>query len=187
MQRYKVIAYASTQLKVHEKNYPTHDLELAAVLFALKIGRHYLYSVHIHVFTDHKSLQYVFTQKDLNLRQRIWLEFLNDYDMSVHYHPGKANLVADALSRLSIGSVAHVEEERKEQVKDVYRIASFGVCLISISESDVIVQNGAESSSVVEVKENHDIDPILLELKNAVHDQRLGFLPSRRWCSSLPG
>ena len=76
MQRDKVIAYASRHLKVHEKNYPTHDLELAAVLFALKIGRHYLYSVHIYVFTDHKSLQYVFAQKELNLCQRRWLEFL---------------------------------------------------------------------------------------------------------------
>ncbi|WMV45323.1 hypothetical protein MTR67_038708, partial [Solanum verrucosum] len=96
MQNGKVIAYASRQLKVHEKNYPTHDLELAAVVFALKIWRHYLYGVHVDVFTDNKSLQYVFTQKDLNLRQRKWLEFLKDYDMSVHYHPGKANVVADA-------------------------------------------------------------------------------------------
>ncbi|WMV32801.1 hypothetical protein MTR67_026186 [Solanum verrucosum] len=87
MQNGKVIAYASRQLKVHEKNYPTHDLELAAVVFSLKIWRHYLYGVHVDVFTDHKSLQYVFTQKDLNLRQRRWLEFLKDYDMSVHYHP----------------------------------------------------------------------------------------------------
>ncbi|WMV25681.1 hypothetical protein MTR67_019066, partial [Solanum verrucosum] len=96
MQNGKVIAYASRQLKVHEKNYPTHDLELAAVVFALKIWRHYLYGIHVDVFTDHKSLQYVFTQKDLNLRQRRWLEFLKDYDMSVHYYPGKANVVADA-------------------------------------------------------------------------------------------
>ncbi|WMV49694.1 hypothetical protein MTR67_043079, partial [Solanum verrucosum] len=96
MQNGKVIAYASRQLKVHYKNYPTHDLELAAVVFALKIWRHYLYGVHVDVFTDHKSLQYVFTQKDLNLRQRRWLEFFKDYDMSVHYHPGKANMVADA-------------------------------------------------------------------------------------------
>ncbi|WMV45946.1 hypothetical protein MTR67_039331 [Solanum verrucosum] len=88
MQRGKVIAYASRQLKVHERNYPTHDLELAAVVFALKIWRHYLYGVHVDVFTDHKSLQYMFTQKELNLRQRRWLEFLKDYDMSVHYHPG---------------------------------------------------------------------------------------------------
>ena len=94
MQHGKVIAYASRQLKTHEKNYPTHDLELAAVVFALKIWRHYLYGVHVDVFTDHKSLQYVFTHKDLNLRQRRWLELLKEYDMSVMYHPGKANVVA---------------------------------------------------------------------------------------------
>ena len=82
----KVISYVSRQLKVHEKNYSTHDVNLALVVFALNIGRHYLYGVHIDVFTDHKSLQYVFTQKELNLRQRRWIEFLKDYDMSVHYH-----------------------------------------------------------------------------------------------------
>ena len=81
-----MITYASRQLKVHEKNYPTHDLELAAVVFALKIWRHYLYGVHVDVFTDHKSLHYVFTQKKLNILQMRWLEFLKDYGMSVHYH-----------------------------------------------------------------------------------------------------
>jgi len=133
MQRGKVIAYASRQLKVHEKNYPTHDLELAAVVFALKIWRHYLYGVHVDVFTDHKSLQYVFTQKELNLLQRRWLEFLKEYDMSVHYHPGKANVVEDALSKLYMGSVAHVEEERKQLAKDVHWLARLGVRLMSIS------------------------------------------------------
>ena len=82
-----------------------------------------MYGVHVDVFTDHKSLQYVFTQKELNLRQRRWLEFLKEYDMSVHYHPGKANVVADALSRLSMGSIAHVKEEMKELAKDVHRLA----------------------------------------------------------------
>ncbi|KAH0720584.1 hypothetical protein KY290_005079 [Solanum tuberosum] len=106
MQNSKVIAYASRQLNFHEKNYPTHNHELAVVVFDLKIWRHYLYGVHVDVFTDHKSLQYVFTQKDLNLRQRRWLELLKDYVMSVLYHLGKANVVADALSRLSVGSVA---------------------------------------------------------------------------------
>ena len=73
-----------------------------------------MYGTHVYVLTDHKSLQYVFTQKELNIRQRRWLEFLKDYDMSVHYHPGKANVVADALSRLSKGSLAHIEEQRKD-------------------------------------------------------------------------
>ncbi|GJS75252.1 putative reverse transcriptase domain-containing protein [Tanacetum coccineum] len=99
MQREKVIAYASRQLKVHEKNYTTHDLELGAVVFALKMWRHYLYGTKCVVFTDHKSLQHILDQKELNMRQRRWLELLSDYDCEIRYHLGKANVVADALSR----------------------------------------------------------------------------------------
>ncbi|GJZ03768.1 putative reverse transcriptase domain-containing protein [Tanacetum coccineum] len=99
MQREKVIAYASRQLKVHEKNYTTHDLELGSVVFALKIWRHYLYGTRCTVFTDHKSLQHILDQKELNMRQRRWLELLSDYDCDIRYHLGKANIVADALSR----------------------------------------------------------------------------------------
>ncbi|GJW21536.1 putative reverse transcriptase domain-containing protein [Tanacetum coccineum] len=99
MQREKVISYASRQLKIHEKNYTTHDLELRAVVFALKIWRHYLYGTKCTVFTDHKSLQHILDQKELNMRQRRWLELLSDYDCEIRYHPGKANVVADALSR----------------------------------------------------------------------------------------
>ncbi|GKA11652.1 putative reverse transcriptase domain-containing protein [Tanacetum coccineum] len=99
MQNEKVIAYASRQLKIHEKNYTTHDLELGAVVFALKIWRHYLYGTRCTVFTDHKSLQHILDQKELNMRQRRWLELLSDYDCDIRYHPGKANVVADALSR----------------------------------------------------------------------------------------
>ncbi|GJX38142.1 putative reverse transcriptase domain-containing protein [Tanacetum coccineum] len=99
MQREKVIAYASRQLKIHKKNYTTHDLELGAVVFALKIWRHYLYGTKCMMFTNHKSLQHIFYQKELNFRQRQWLEFLNDYDCDIRYHLGKANVVADALSR----------------------------------------------------------------------------------------
>ncbi|KAA0066527.1 ty3-gypsy retrotransposon protein [Cucumis melo var. makuwa] len=99
MQQGKVIAYASRQLKSHEQNYPTHDLELAAMVFALKIWRHYLFDEKIQIFTDHKSLKYFFTQKELNIRQRRWLELVKDYDCEILYHPGKANVVVDALNR----------------------------------------------------------------------------------------
>ncbi|GJU41306.1 putative reverse transcriptase domain-containing protein [Tanacetum coccineum] len=99
MQNEKVIAYASRQLKIHKKNYTTHDLELGAVVFALKIWRHYLYGTRCIVFTDHKSLQHILDQKELNMRQRCWLELLSDYDCDIRYHPGKANVGADALSR----------------------------------------------------------------------------------------
>ncbi|KAF5790284.1 putative nucleotidyltransferase, Ribonuclease H [Helianthus annuus] len=106
MQHNKVIAYASRQLKPYEVNYPTHDLELAAVIFALKIWRHYLYGETCDIFTDHKSLKYIFTQKELNMRQRRWLELLKDYDANIQYHPGKANVVADALSRKNFGTIS---------------------------------------------------------------------------------
>ncbi|GJV50497.1 putative reverse transcriptase domain-containing protein [Tanacetum coccineum] len=99
MQREKVIAYASRKLKPHEENYTTHDLELGAVVFALKIWRHYRYGTKCTVFTDHKSLEHILDQKELNMRQRRWVELLADYDCEIRYHPGKANVVADALSR----------------------------------------------------------------------------------------
>nr|GEX79943.1 hypothetical protein [Tanacetum cinerariifolium] len=99
MQREKVISYASRQLKIHKKNYTTHDLELGAVVFDLKIWRHYLYGTKCTVFTDHKSLQHILDQKELNMRQRRWLESLSDYDCDIRYHPGKTNVVVDALSR----------------------------------------------------------------------------------------
>ncbi|GJW94355.1 putative reverse transcriptase domain-containing protein [Tanacetum coccineum] len=99
MQREKVIAYASRQLKIHKKNYTAHDLELGLVVFALKIRRHYLYGTKCTVFTDHKSLQHILDQKELNMRQRRWFKLLSDYDCDICYHPGKANIVADALSR----------------------------------------------------------------------------------------
>ncbi|GJZ76935.1 putative reverse transcriptase domain-containing protein, partial [Tanacetum coccineum] len=99
MQREKVTAYASRQLRIHERNYTTHDLELGVVVFALKMWRHYLYGTKCVVFTDHKSLQHILDQKELNMRQRRWLELLSDYDCEIHCHSGKANVVADALNR----------------------------------------------------------------------------------------
>jgi hypothetical protein len=99
MQKGRVLAYASRQLRRHEEHYPTHDLELAAVVHALKIWRHYLLGNTYHLYIDHKSLKYIFTQSELNMRLRRWLELIKDYDLEIHYHPGKANVVADALSR----------------------------------------------------------------------------------------
>jgi hypothetical protein len=97
MQDGKVIVYGSRQLKEHERNYPTHDLELATVVFALKSWRHYLYGETCDIYTDHTSLKYIFTQKELNMRQHRWLELIKDYDLTIQYHLGKANVVADAL------------------------------------------------------------------------------------------
>ena len=96
-----MVAYASRQLRPHEQNYPTHDLELAAVVHALKTWRHYLLGNHCEIYTDHQSLKYIFTQPDLNLSQRRWIGLIKDYDLSISYTPGKANVKADALSRKS--------------------------------------------------------------------------------------
>ena len=108
MQSERVVTYGSYQLKNHEQNYPTHDMELAAVVFALKIWRHYLYGEEFEVYSDHKSVKYIFTQRDLNMRQRKWMEFLEDYDFTLHYHSGKENVVDDALSRKSRGALASI-------------------------------------------------------------------------------
>ena len=109
MQHKQVIAYASRQLRPHKKAYPVHDLELAVVVFALKIWRHYLYGETFPIFTDHKSLKYLMSQKELNMRQRWWMELLRDYDCTIEYHPGKANVVVDALSRKSGSSLAPLQ------------------------------------------------------------------------------
>jgi hypothetical protein len=98
MQNGRAIAYASRQLQRHEEHYPTHDLELLVVIHTLKVWMHYLLGNLVHIYTDHKSLKYLFTQPDLNMRQRRWLELIKDYELEVHYHPDKANVVADALS-----------------------------------------------------------------------------------------
>jgi hypothetical protein len=101
IQEGRVVAYSSRQLKIREKNYPTHDLELATVVHAPKTWRHYLYGQKCDIYTDHKSLKYIFIQSELNMRQRRWLELIKDYELEIHYHPGKANVVADTLSRKS--------------------------------------------------------------------------------------
>ncbi|KAJ9544791.1 hypothetical protein OSB04_024498 [Centaurea solstitialis] len=124
MQNEKVIAYASRQLKVHEKNYTTHDLELGAVVFALQIWRHYLYGTKCTIYTDHKSLQHILDQKMLNMRQRRWVELLSDYDCEIKYHPGKANVVADALSR-------------KERVKPI-RTRAMGMIVQTSLKSQIL-------------------------------------------------
>ena len=109
------------------------------MVFALKLWRHYLYGVHVDVFTDHKSLQYVFMQRELNLRQRRWLELLKDYDMNVHYHPSKANVVANALSRMSMGSTTHNKDEKKELEKEVHILARLGVLFVDSTSGGVSV------------------------------------------------
>jgi hypothetical protein len=110
MQERKGIAYASRQLRPHEENYPVHDLELSAVIYALKLWRHYLLGNRCEIYMNHQSLKYLYTQPDLNLRQQRWLETIANYDMNISYTPGKANLMADALSRKAYCNNLMVQE-----------------------------------------------------------------------------
>jgi hypothetical protein len=119
MQNGNVVAYASHQLKPYEQNYPTHDLELAAVVFALKIWRHYLYGERCEIYMDHKSLKYLFTQKELNMRQRRWPELIKDYDCEINYHPGKANIVMDTLSRKSTVELTALRISLPQLIKEL--------------------------------------------------------------------
>ena len=121
MQEGQEVAYTSRQLRLHEANYPTHDLELAAVIFALKFWRNYLYGVTFEVFSDHKSLRYLFNERELNMRQRQWMEFLKDYDFKLKYHHGKVNVVADALSMKSL----HVSTMMIHQMKLLEKLRDF--------------------------------------------------------------
>ena len=127
-----------------------------------------MYNVHVDVLTDHKSLQYVLTQKELNLQQRRWLELLKDYDMIELYHPGKANMVADALSHMTMCSVSHIDEAKKNLVKEVHRLAWLGMRLENSLDGDFMVGNNSESSLVVEVKSKKHHDKSLIELKKTV-------------------
>jgi hypothetical protein len=141
MQEGRVIAYASRALRPHELNYPTHDLELAVVVHALKIWMHYLMGNRCNIFTDHKSLKYIFTQSELNMRQRRWLELIKDYDLEVHYHPGKANVVADALSRKDHCNHLELEPVSEPLYEEMRRlnleVVPHGILYALMAESDL--------------------------------------------------
>ena len=132
MQSGRVVAYGSHQFKNHELNYPTHEMKLAAVVFALNIWRHYLYGEHFKMYSDHKSLQYILTQRDLNMRQSIWMEFLEDYNFTLHYHPGNANVVVDAFNRKSRGALASIASLEWQMLETVEQ---FGLQYIKQAQS----------------------------------------------------
>jgi hypothetical protein len=167
MQDGHVIAYASRQLRKHELNYPTHDLELAAVVHALKIWRHYIMGTKCQVYTDHKSLKYIFTQKDLNLRQRRWLELIKDYDLEIHYHPGKANLVADALSRKEHVHSAIVAQLPDEIVEDFRRL---NLGIVAHTEGVTI---DVEPTLEQEIRKGQIGDAKIQEIKDLITEGRV--------------
>ncbi|GJV28943.1 putative reverse transcriptase domain-containing protein [Tanacetum coccineum] len=180
MQREKVIAYASRQLKIHEKNYTTHDLELGSVVFALKIWRHYLYGIKCTVFTDHKSLQHILDQKELNMRQRRWLELLSDYDCDIRYHPGKANVVADALSR----------KERIEPLRVRALVMTIGLDLpkqILKAQIEALKPENLEKEDVggmirkdIPMKRNNGKDVLIKQRIQAAQDQQKSYADLKR-------
>jgi hypothetical protein len=157
MQEGKVVAYACRQLRKHKQNYPTHDLELATIVHALKIWRHYMIGNKCQIFTNHKSLKYIFTQRDLNLRQRRWLELIKDYDLDIQYHPGKANVVADALSRKS---QANMLVARLMPQELCWEMARLNLGIATQSESMTL-----EIESTLEIK--HLRESILKEAHNS--------------------
>ena len=165
MQNDRVIAYASRQLKKHEENYPIHDLELVAVVFALKIWRHYLYGVPCRIFTYHKSLQYIFTQKELNLRQRRWLELIKDYDCTIEYHSGKANVVADALSRRPESSLSNMRSGYLPLLVD---LRTLGVILEVEDSGALLATFHVRPLLVDQILVGQSQDPQMIKLKEEI-------------------
>ena len=164
MQHERVIAYASRQLRKHEQNYPTHDLELAAIVFTLRIWRHYLYGVPCRIFTDHKSLQYLFMQKEFNMRQRIWIELIKDYDCTIEYHHGKANVVADALSRKSTSS-SSVSQLIAEYLPMLIEMRSMGIKLETTDSEALLATFHVRPVLVDRVRQSQAQDLYLMKIK----------------------
>ena len=188
MQEGKVVAYASRQLKPHEKNYPMHDLELALIVFGLKIWRHYLYGEKCFIYTDHKSLKYLPSHRELNLRQRIWMELIKYYDCVIDYHPGKANVVADALSRKTMQTLralnAHFSlSDDGTVVAELIARPNFLSQVLEAQKNDekiyaIIKQIGDGKETQFEVKEDRSLYykgrvcvPNDCELKKAILDE----------------
>ncbi|KAL1189438.1 putative mitochondrial protein [Cardamine amara subsp. amara] len=162
MQQGKMIAHASRQLRKHESNYLTHDLDMAAVVFALKIWRSYLHGGNVQVFTDNKSLKYIFTQLELNLRQRRWMELVADYDLEIAYHPGKANLVADALSTKRV--ISDTERDTEELVGIVITLR---LCAMSVESEPLGLEAGDQVDILTRVRLAQELDAELVRAAKA--------------------
>jgi hypothetical protein len=161
-----VVAYTPRQLRKHEVNYPTHDLELAAVVHALKIWRHYLMGKRCELYTDHKSLKYIFTQSNLNLRQRRWLELIKDYDLGINYHPGKANVVADGLSHMSHVSQLVVDSMPFELCEEFDKLNLRIVTNTEVTEMEVGL------NLLQEIKKGQVGDEKIQEIKRNIKEEK---------------
>jgi hypothetical protein len=160
------VCYPSCQLRKHEENYPTHDLELASVVHALKIWRHYLIGHRCEIYSDHKCLKYIFTQNDLNLRQQRWLELIKDYDLGIKYHPGKANVVADALSRKKYYNATFARIMQSELRREIEYL-NLGI----VSEAKVTME--VEPTLEVEIREGQLKDAKLKEIRQLIRDNKI--------------
>ena len=164
MQSGRVVAYGSRQLNNHEKNYPTHDMELEVVVFALKIWGHYLYGEQFEMYSYHKIRKYIFTQRDLNMRQRGWMEFLDDYDFTLHYYTGKANVVADALSRKSRGALASIASREWRMLETV---GQFGLQYSEQAQGTLGSLVATPLFSIVIESQGQDVE--IVSIKDRVH------------------
>jgi hypothetical protein len=158
VQEGQVVCYTSRQLRKHEENYPTHDLELAVVVHALKIWRHYLIGHRCEIYSDHKSLKYIFTQNDLNLQQRRWLELIKDYDLGINYHPGKANVIADAPSHKKHCNATFARRMQPELRREIEYL-NLGM----VNEAKVTME--VEPTLEVEIQEGQLEDTKLKEIR----------------------
>jgi hypothetical protein len=165
MQEGQVVCYASHQLRKHEENYPTHDLELVAVVHALMIWRHYLIGHQCEIYSDHKSLKYIFTQNDLNLRPRRWLELIKDYDLGINYHPGKANVVADALSRKKYCNATFARRMPTELRREM-KYLNLGM----VNETRVAME--VEPTLEAKIREGQLGDAKLKEIRQLIRDNK---------------
>jgi hypothetical protein len=161
----KVVSYASRQLRKHEENYPTHDLELAVVMHAHMIWRHYIIGHRCEIYSDHKSLKYVFTQTDLNLRQRRWLELNKHYDLGINYHPGKANVVADALSHKKYYNATFARKMRPELHREIKYLN-----LTMVSNATVMME--VKPTLEAEIREGQLEDAKLQEIRQLIRDNK---------------
>jgi ribonuclease HI len=165
MQDGQVVLYASRQLRKHEENYPTHDFELVAVVHALKIWRHYLIGHRCEIYSDHKSLKYIFTRTDLNQRQRGWLELIKEYDITINYHPGKANVVADTLSHKKYCNATLARRMRPKLRQEIRYLN-----LVIVNEATIVVE--VEPMLEAEIKKAQLEDEKLKEIRQLIKENK---------------
>jgi hypothetical protein len=166
MQDGHVVAYASRQLRKHEEKYPTHDLELAAIVHALKIWTHYIIGKRCEVYSDHKSLKYIFTRPDLKLRQQRWLELIKDYNLGINYHPVKANVVADTLSRRSRLNMLATRELLPEFCKEFEKLN-----LGWVSNTEAITME-VDSTLEQDIRKSQLEDAKIQEIKEQIKEEK---------------